>query len=95
MAMMPDMPSGHTMTLQAASLAYAPSSPATPDSTWKVPTAEIERLLELSSHLDLTYELAPIQAWDRIRKHPRFSELTPEKLQALAHKLLQEINCYG
>lgn len=95
MSMMPHQPSGHTMTLQAASLAYAPTSPATPDTTWKVPTAEFERLLELSSNLDLAYELTPIQAWDRIRKHPRFSELTPEKLQVLARRLLQEINCYG
>lgn len=94
--MLPGGATGHALTLQAASLAYAPSPSSQPPANWRVPTAELERLLEMSGNLDLqTSELTPIQAWDRIRKHPKFSELTKEKLQELAQKLLKEVVCHG
>ncbi len=47
-----DVPSGHALTAQAPLLTAAPPilSPAT---TWQVPAVEIDRLLELSSQLNL------------------------------------------
>jgi hypothetical protein len=79
------------LTLQAASLAHT-----TDDSQpWIVPAIEFERLLQLSSKLGLEYEVTPIQAWDRIRNHPRFQDLTQERLMELAALVLPHIKCHG
>lgn len=61
-----------------------------------MPTASLERLLQLSDTLGLEFgTLTPIQAWQRVKSHPRFRQLTPEKLQQLIELLSKEVKCQG
>lgn len=86
---------GHALTLNAAALACAPAI-IEPNETWSMPTASLERLLELSNTLGLrSGTLTPIQAWQRVRSHPKFSQLTPEKLQHMVELLAKEVKCQG
>lgn len=64
-------------------------------SKWAVPAIELHKLLEFSEGLDLDGEITPIQAWQRIRTHPRFSQLTPTQLETLREGLLSVVQCYG
>jgi len=87
--------SGHVFTLNAATLACAPSN-ISPNQYWSVPAASLERLLELSNNLGMGFgTLTPIQAWQRVREHPQFSILSPEKLQELIAILSKEMKCHG
>jgi hypothetical protein len=86
--------SGHALTAQAPLLTHAPL-PLQPASSWTIPAVEIERLLNLSSHLNLPGELTPVQAWARIRSYPGFEKLNLDQLEILKLALLKEIQCYG
>lgn len=85
---------GHILTAQAPLLTHAPR-PIQPTSSWTIPAAEIERLLNLSSQLNLAGELTPVQAWSRIRSYPGFEKLNLDQLETLKEALLKEIQCYG
>jgi len=87
-------PSGHVLTAQAPLLIAAPETLA-PSTTWEVPAVEIERLLQLSSQLNLFGEVTPVQAWARIRSYPGFERLTRDGLERLKLALLEEIQCHG
>lgn len=92
---MPNMNSGHSFTFNAALIASAPSTDHLQE-PWTVPTATLERLLELSDTLSVNFgELTPVQAWQRVRHHPKFSDLTQEKLQVLVTNLSKEVKCHG
>jgi hypothetical protein len=85
---------GHILTLQAPLLTHGPK-PLQPASSWTVPAVEIERLLNLSSQLNLAGELTPVQAWARVRSYPGFEKLNLDQLEALKEALLKEVQCYG
>jgi hypothetical protein len=85
---------GHVLTTNAPLLTLRPRHPQ-PDSSWAVPASEIERLLNLSSQLNLAGELTPVQAWSRIRSYPGFEKLNLDQLETLQKALLKEVQCYG
>lgn len=86
---------GHALTLNAVALACAPAI-IEPNEAWSMPTASLERLLELSSTLGLKPGTqTPVQAWQRVRSHPRFPQLTSEKLRQLVELLSKEVKCHG
>jgi hypothetical protein len=85
---------GHILTTNAPLLTQRPRIPQ-PTSSWTIPAAEIERLLNLSSQLNLAGELTPVQAWSRIRCYPGFEKLSRVHLEMLEKALLEEIQCYG
>jgi hypothetical protein len=85
---------GHILTTNAPLLTQRPRI-AEPTSSWTIPAAEIERLLNLSSQLNLAGELTPVQAWSRIRCYPGFEKLNRVRLETLERALLEEIQCYG
>ena len=64
-------------------------------SKWSVPAIELEKLLSFSQGLDLDGEVTPIQAWQRIRNHPRFSQMTPTSLETIRESLMCVVQCYG
>ena len=72
-----------------------PSARLQPNTTWQVPSAGIERLLELSDTIPLDGELTPVQAWNQIRKHQHYSGLEVERLEGLKMALLAHVKCYG
>jgi hypothetical protein len=85
---------GHILTTQAPLLTNGPRSHEQA-SSWTIPAVEIERLLNLSSQLNLAGELTPVQAWSRVRSYPGFEKLNLDQLEILKQALLQEIQCYG
>jgi hypothetical protein len=85
---------GHILTTAAPLLTHAPQ-PIQPASSWSIPASEIERLLNLSSQLNLAGELTPVQAWSRIRSYPGFEKLNLDQLETLKQALLKEVQCYG
>lgn len=85
---------GHILTTQAPLLTHRPRPPQSA-SSWTIPAAEIERLLNLSSQLNLAGELTPVQAWSRIRSYPGFEKLNLDQLEFLKKALLKEVQCYG
>ena len=85
---------GHILTTQAPLLTNGPRL-LEHASSWTIPAVEIERLLNLSSQLNLAGELTPVQAWSRIRSHPEFEKLNFDQLESLKQALLPEIQCYG
>ena len=85
---------GHILTAHAPLLTNGPRS-LDQASSWTVPAVEIERLLNLSSQLNLAGELTPVQAWSRIKAYPGFEKLNLDQLEILKQALLQEVQCYG
>jgi hypothetical protein len=85
---------GHILTANAPLLTQRPRI-SQPTSSWTIPAAEIERLLNLSSQLNLAGELTPVQAWSRIRSYPGFDKLSRAHLEILEKALLEEVQCYG
>jgi hypothetical protein len=89
-----EVPSGHALTAQAPLLTSAPPT-LTPTSSWQIPAVEIDRLLDLSSQLNLLGEVTPVQAWARLRAHPGFEKLSRDNLEGLKQALMVEVHCYG
>lgn len=56
---------------------------------------DIERLLYLSSSLQLEGEITPVEAWNRLRLHPGFRSLSKEKFEGLKAELKGLVACYG
>ncbi|KAL2393525.1 hypothetical protein ABEF93_002654 [Exophiala dermatitidis] len=94
---------GHTMMLTNPIMELSPSPTQTkqtetgiPNGTrWTVPAIELEKLLELSNQLNLSGEITPVEAWQRIRQHPNFVRVTREGLEAMKLALVPEIQCHG
>ena len=81
---------------QGLKVGVAPSQGPLPQGTkWSVPALELEKLLSFSEGLDLDGELTPVQAWQRIRLHSKFINLTPTGLETLRESLLSMVQCYG
>ncbi|KAK2739796.1 hypothetical protein FQN55_009117 [Onygenales sp. PD_40] len=89
-----DEPSGHALTMQGPLLVTAPQT-LNDQTTWQIPSRELDRLFELSSALNLDGELTPVQAWQRIKEHARFCKLTPGHLRRLCEELIKEVHCFG
>ncbi|KIW18148.1 hypothetical protein PV08_02436 [Exophiala spinifera] len=96
--------SGHEMMLMSPIMRCSPplSSQPTetgsglPDGTkWTVPAVELEKLLEFSDRLSLDGEITPVEAWQRVRLHPKFPDLTMAGLDDIRAKLVPEVKCYG
>ncbi|EGE80672.1 hypothetical protein RJZ56_003141 [Blastomyces dermatitidis] len=87
-------PHGHAMTALAPVLNQAPQS-LDDCTTWQIPSCELDRLLELSSALELDGELTPVQMWARIKQHPLFHKLDPEGLRKLSNALVAGVQCFG
>ncbi|CRG83085.1 hypothetical protein PISL3812_00433 [Talaromyces islandicus] len=85
---------GHALTLQASLLSHAPHLGAD-EGSWAVPAVEFDRLFELSRKLDLDGEITPVQAWNQIKSHSRFQDLTPAGLEALQKAISSKISCFG
>jgi hypothetical protein len=62
---------------------------------WDVPAVELERLLSLSQQLGLTNEITPVQAWQQIVAHPKYAQVTREKIEGLCQQLLLNVRCQG
>ncbi|KLJ12397.1 hypothetical protein EMPG_12558 [Blastomyces silverae] len=90
----PEEPHGHAMTALAPVLNQAPQS-LDDCTTWQIPSCELDRLLELSSALELDGELTPVQMWARIKHHPLFHRLDPEGLRKLSNALVAGVQCFG
>jgi hypothetical protein len=58
-------------------------------------TADLAKLLDLSSRLPLDGEITPIMAWAAIRSHPRCEDLNKADLEIIKKELVQKIRCYG
>ena len=56
---------------------------------------EIEKFLHLTARLSLGGEITPIEAWQRLRHHPKFPSVSQEQLESLKTVLLGEVHCYG
>jgi hypothetical protein len=93
---------GHELMLQAPIMRYSPPIQVKAKekrfptaAKWNVPAIELEKLLSFSGGLDLDGEVTPVQAWHRVRCHPRFSEMTPTTLEMLRENLSTVVQCYG
>ena len=73
----------------------APHTPMPTGMKWTVPAVELEKLLSFSEGLDLDGEITPVEAWQRLRTHPKFMTLTPTALETLRAALLTVVQCYG
>ena len=105
-------PHGHVHTTSAALLCCSPLpsplssskssagySPAlsSASSTWSVPKATLDRLLDIADELpfDQSSELTPVQMWHCVAQSPNFSKLQVIDLNHLSDKLLGLVKCYG
>lgn len=75
-------------------LTYAPQD-ITAAASWEVPGADIRRLLNMSNSFQLQGEITPVQAWYRLKQHPRFGELKQNQVEALKRMLFGTVKCYG
>ncbi|KAF2499709.1 hypothetical protein BU16DRAFT_524164 [Lophium mytilinum] len=94
----PHAPSGHALTVSAPLLFQAPSASALqlPSSSWEAPHLGLERLLELSSNIELgDDEMTPVQAWNYVRNHDAFAQIDVQLLRKLTQDLLGAVKCYG
>ncbi|KAF2834344.1 hypothetical protein M501DRAFT_1001219 [Patellaria atrata CBS 101060] len=88
---------GHSITVSSQLLSQAPTpvEELTPSTTWEQSKVGLERLLEISAHLDLQGEVTPVQAWDYIKAHPYFCYGEIDCLRKLTAWLLKEAKCHG
>ncbi len=56
---------------------------------------EVERLLELSSQLDLLGDITPVQAWARIRSCPDLEQLDRDGLERLKEAMMAHMHPSG
>jgi hypothetical protein len=80
--------------MQGTLLQYAPSTLAT-DSRWEVSAEVFQKLFEMADKLNLDGYITPVQAWNRIRDHDNFQQLTREKLKTLENAMRPNIKCQG
>lgn len=107
----PADPTGHVLTASAALLEQCPletdplkqqqqqqqqQSQQQP-TTWQTASAGLERLLDLSGRIETDDgELTPVQAWNLIKRHPRFGEVRePERWARLTSEVAREVRCVG
>ena len=77
-------------------LSYAPQEmPADASANWEVPGADIRSLLNMSNSFQLEGEITPVQAWYRLKEHPRFQGLKQAQVEALKRILFGTVKCYG
>jgi hypothetical protein len=97
-----ELGTGHAMMLSSPIMARVAPAAAHPcDITlqqgcqWKLPAAELEKLLFLSQSLQLDGEITPIGIWQRLRSHASFHELTHGELESLKLEIEPLVVCYG
>ncbi|KAJ5110569.1 hypothetical protein N7532_001104 [Penicillium argentinense] len=90
----PELPSGHAMSMQGILLAGAPLE-LQDQTSWEVPTEQLDRLFELSGCLDLDGYITPVQAWNRITSRIQLTNLDLRNLERLRSAMIPHIKCYG
>ncbi|MCJ1225838.1 hypothetical protein MMC12_002487 [Toensbergia leucococca] len=88
-------PSMHVLTASMPLVASSPSPPKLNVSTWKIPQANIQLLLNLSSSLHLEGEITPVEAWHQLRQHPKFGNLDRRAIDGLKKDLSNLVRCEG
>ena len=84
----------HSHLASSTLLAYAPQD-LNEAASWEVPGADIQRLLNMSNSFQLEGEITPVQAWYRLKQHPRFQGLRQKQVEALKRMLFGTVKCYG
>ena len=84
----------HSHMATSTLLAYAPQN-LEGAATWEVPGADIQHLLNMSNGFQLEGEITPVQAWYRLKLHPRFGDLKQNQVEALKRILFSTVKCYG
>ena len=89
--------SGHALMATCPPVSYIEDNPSEkyPHKMPELGTADLVRLLDLSSRLPLDGEITPIMAWAGIRSHPRFDDMTRADFESVKEELTQKIRCYG
>ena len=87
-------PSGH-LALASTSLVNQAPSPPQPNTSWTVPQANIQTLLNLSSSLSLEGEITPVEAWNQLSHHPNFGRCTRQTVEMLKGQLSAAVRCEG
>lgn len=75
-------------------MSRAPSPPQ-PDSSWTASAAIIKELLNLSSSINLSGEITPVEAWHRLRQHPEFGSMDRQTIEQVKSELSQVVKCCG
>ncbi|KAL8962307.1 MAG: hypothetical protein Q9183_005177, partial [Haloplaca sp. 2 TL-2023] len=87
-------PSNHALMMSAPLMCRSPRPPQ-PDSSWSANGSILRQLLNLSSTINLDGEITPVEAWHRIRQHPRFSSVDRYALEQIKADLSSIVRCCG
>ncbi|KAL8867177.1 MAG: hypothetical protein Q9174_005827, partial [Haloplaca sp. 1 TL-2023] len=87
-------PSNHALMMSAPLMCRSPRPPQ-PDSSWSANGSILRQLLNLSSTINLDGEITPVEAWHRIRQHPRFSSVDRNGLEQIKADLSSIVRCCG
>lgn len=63
--------------------------------TYNLSSVDLASLMDLSAKISLEGEVTPIMAWGMIMSHPKFKEMDPSDLRALAEQLGPKMRCFG
>lgn len=103
-----EMPSGHALMASCPPKptdqlpAHSPFSTVqvhdqsdTGQGSYNLSPVDLASLMDLSARIDLDGEITPIMAWGMVMSHPRFKEIGPSDLRALAQQLSPKMRCFG
>ncbi|KAL2784501.1 hypothetical protein BJX66DRAFT_316543 [Aspergillus keveii] len=88
---------GHALTLTASVFRLYPDAGHSheEDQQLSVSRKTLDRLLELSAQLPTGDELTPIEVWACLCQNAAVAGAQPERIMAVAERLLDHIKCYG
>lgn len=85
--------------VQMASAPLVSSAPRPPEPNtkwnWTASATIIRQLLALSSTINLVGEITPVEAWNRVRRHPDFWKFDRTQIDGLKNELSGKVKCYG
>lgn len=65
------------------------------DTTWEVPSRQLEKLFELAGSLGLDGYITPVQAWNRIISRLDLAQILDPRLEELRSSMIPHVKCYG
>ncbi len=91
---------GHALMASSSLLSEAPTTPPSigsphSDTTWTFPNEEIGWLLELSSRLELTGQITPVEAWNRMCHRCGSRGISHRAFQEAGVELAKKSHCEG
>ncbi|KAL2857589.1 hypothetical protein BJX68DRAFT_229154 [Aspergillus pseudodeflectus] len=88
---------GHALTLTASVFRLYPDAGHSheEDQQLSISRKTLDRLLELSAQLPTGDELTPIEVWACLCQNAAVAGAQPERIMAVAERLLDHIKCYG